>query len=195
LGLYFLCSCINDVLIYHVQVKANVNEHNYANGLKDVRKPRSNHDEERVSKLLAIPHYAEAVYGDNGEESAGENVHCQRNLVCSRKDWRREFHKWQKEVQRYDEDSGEDSDAELNPPQGNSKWLPHSMKLLFGKESDVRETATGNAETGGHPDHCARRRTAWSEEALHMELLAQEENDEILDDGAKEGSGDEYGED
>jgi hypothetical protein len=32
----------------------------------------------------------------------------------------------------------------------------------------------------------------WSEEALHMELLAQEEEEEILDAGALEGSGDEY---
>lgn len=60
---------------------------------------------------------------------------CQRNLVHSRKDWWREFQKWQKEAQSYVEDNDDDDDAELNLLEGNSKWLPHLMKLLFGKES------------------------------------------------------------
>ena len=35
----------------------------------------------------------------------------------------------------------------------------------------------------------------WTEDTLYMELLAQGEVDDILDDGAKEGSGDKYKED
>lgn len=64
-------------------MKANVNEHNYTNGLKDVRKPRSNHNEERVSKLLAAPRYAEAMDDENGEDDADGMIHCRRHLVRS----------------------------------------------------------------------------------------------------------------
>lgn len=173
-----------------------MNEHNYTDGLKNIRKPRSNHNEERVSKLLAVPRYAETFDGDN-EESDGEHVRQRRpQLVRSRKDWRREFCKWQKEAQRHDADSGDDSnDEESEPPQGNGNWLPRSMKLLFGKGSDMGEVIAGDTEAGDRPNRCARHQVAWSEEALHMELLAQERDDGILDDGAKEGSGDEYIED
>ena len=52
----------------------------------------------------------------------------------SQKDWWKEFWKWQKEAQRYAEDGNDDSDAELNLLEGNSQWLPHLMKLLFGKK-------------------------------------------------------------
>ena len=53
----------------------------------------------------------------------------------------------------------------------------------------------GDNETCDHPNHHAQYQGAWGEEVLHMELLVQERDDEILDDGAKEGSGDEYIED
>lgn len=62
-------------------------------------------------------------------------------------------------------------------PLGNVHWLPRSLKLLFGKPLEAQEL--------GAADCHSRCRTAWSEEALYMQLLQQEEEEEMLDDGAK----------
>ena len=53
------------------------------------------------------------------------------------------------------------------------------------------DTTSGGVELEG----VRPRRSRWvafTEEQLLMELLAQEKDDEILDDGALEGFGDEY---
>ncbi|KAL0566614.1 hypothetical protein V5O48_015390, partial [Marasmius crinis-equi] len=70
----------------------------------------------------------------------------------------------------------------------NSKWLPCSLGLLFGGKPAGEEELT----LDGLMSHRWTYRAGWSEEALRMELLAQEEEDEIPDDGELEGSGDEY---
>lgn len=66
------------------------------------------------------------------------------------------------------------------------------MVTLLNEASFWQGKCFGCAEMGSLPDRHTRHRTVWSEEALHMELLAQKEDEEILDNGAKEGSGDEY---
>jgi hypothetical protein len=55
----------------------------------------------------------------------------------------------------------------------------------------VSSIASGSAGASGSQPQQTRW-TAYSEEQLLMELLAQEKEDEILDDGALEGSGDKY---
>ncbi|KAJ3976797.1 hypothetical protein EV361DRAFT_958367 [Lentinula raphanica] len=84
---------------------------------------------------------------------------------------------------------GNDPEAGLLPPpetgQQSRSWLPRSLALLFGGSAIGTQVSDG-----GRPRHA--RRGAYSEEQLLMELLAQEKEDEILDDGALEGLGDEY---
>ncbi|KAL0569920.1 hypothetical protein V5O48_012038 [Marasmius crinis-equi] len=70
----------------------------------------------------------------------------------------------------------------------NSKWLPRSLGLLFGGKPAGEEELT----LDGLMSRRQTRRAGWSEEALHMELLAQEEEDEIPDDRELEGLGDKY---
>ncbi|KAJ3726487.1 ribonuclease H-like domain-containing protein [Lentinula guzmanii] len=110
-------------------------------------------------------------------------------LITNHRKWRAEMVQWKEDAQRHDENFGNDLEAGPLPlpetGQRSRSWLPRSLALLFGHsaiETQILE--------GGQPQ-CARR-GAYSEEQLLMELLAQEKEDEILDDGALEGSGDEY---
>jgi hypothetical protein len=65
-------------------------------------------------------------------------------------------------------------------PRHASKWLPKPLSELFG--GVVKKKVHENG----------RNRRAMDEESRLMELLAQEEEDPIADDGALAGSGDEY---
>ena len=89
---------------------------------------------------------------------------------------------------------GEDLNADPPPlpktQRAPRQWLPRSLALLFGGKSS--EPAVGSTPgTTDRPQHPSCR-AAWTQEQLLMELLAQEAEDEIPDDGALEGSGDEY---
>ncbi|KAJ3729131.1 hypothetical protein DFJ43DRAFT_1040749 [Lentinula guzmanii] len=65
-----------------------------------------------------------------------------------------------------------------------AQWKEEAQRHdeIFAVETQVLE--------GGQPQRV--QRGAYSEEQLLMELLAQEKEDEMLDDGALEGAGDEY---
>ena len=101
-------------------------------------------------------------------------------LVTSASTWRRELAKW---VEEEREDGSEDDSDELG---GASKsggrrirpWLPCSLANLF---------------TGEIKRSPRQRRQPFDREALLMELLAAEHDSEEPDDGALEGSGDDYG--
>ncbi|KAF5366461.1 hypothetical protein D9758_009743 [Tetrapyrgos nigripes] len=174
-----------------MKIRGHLHRVQYKTGLKIPRKPRKNHKEERLSKLLEVPQYAKALDSPGGETEDNSRGH-HSALVRSRKDWRREFVKWGEQawteglqVETTDDDVVMDSNF-LDPvPQ-----LPagRSLALFFGGclEQSANLTLDGYIE-------CRRtQRQGWSEEALHMELLAQEEEDQIPDDGELEGSGDEY---
>jgi hypothetical protein len=159
--------------------------------LKNRRKPRKNHDEERLSKLLEVPVYAEALDGPEPDDIETENTQSRTRrsrLITNRKQWRREFVKWT-EVARDEVDQLElegESNSTPQLPSASSTWLPRSLALLFGGKPTEDDTLDG------YITRRRARRQDWSEEALRMELLVQEELDEIPDDGALEGSGDEY---
>ncbi|KAF9066635.1 hypothetical protein BDP27DRAFT_1423666 [Rhodocollybia butyracea] len=163
-----------------LKIGENLREHHYSNSLRDIRKPRQNHSVDRVSKLLEVPRYGDLVTGDDLDGRLGSA------LVTSRRHWRAELNRWKEDAQGHDE-----LYAPPPPlPQGASRaWLPRSFNLLFGQL--ITDNSLETRRTGGTRPRRATR-TVFSEEQLMMELLAQEKDDEILDDGALEGSGDEY---
>lgn len=112
-------------------------------------------------------------------------------LVTTRRRWRAELSQWKEDARQHDELYSDELDAPSPPlPQGTARaWLPRSLNLLFGQV--IPETDLESEGIGGTRSHRARR-TVFTEEQLMMELLAQEKDNEILDDGAMEGSGDEY---
>ncbi|KAJ3995444.1 ribonuclease H-like domain-containing protein [Lentinula boryana] len=166
-----------------IKIIENLREHHQNDGLKVTRSTRRNHSEDRVGVLLQVPRYGE-VLQENDENSPWST------LITNRRKWRAEMAQWKEDAQRHDENFGNDLEAGPLPPlpetgQRSRSWLPRSLALLFGRsaiETQILE--------GGQPRRA--RRGAYSEEQLLMELLAQEKEDEILDDGALEGSGDEY---
>ncbi|KAF5354536.1 hypothetical protein D9758_011245 [Tetrapyrgos nigripes] len=165
-----------------IKVGGRIRRHHYNAGLRTRRKPRKNHSEERLSTLLHVPRYAEAL--DGLDSDIDDDLHRRSPLVRSRREWRREFIKWAERARA--EDSGDDDDNEPQASTANSQWLPRSLALLFGGKTVEESTLDA------YIDRRRTRRQGWSEEALHMELLAQEEGDVIPDDGELEGSGDEY---
>ncbi|KAF8985649.1 hypothetical protein BDQ17DRAFT_1494820 [Cyathus striatus] len=67
-----------------------------------------------------------------------------------------------------------------------SKWLPHSLELLFSGRKDINDEE--------QVQRISRRQQVYTEEAQLMELLADKAADEdpTLDDGELEGSGDNF---
>ncbi|KAJ3970340.1 hypothetical protein EV361DRAFT_869347, partial [Lentinula raphanica] len=169
-------------LEHSIKIIENLREHQQNDGLKTTRIARKNHSEDRVGKLLQVPRYGEVLQETN--EDAQRST-----LVTNRRKWRAEMAKWKEDVQRHDEILGNNPEAGPLPlpetGRQSRSWLPRSLALLFGGSAIGTQVSDG-----GRPRRA--RRGAYSEEQLLMELLAQEKEDEILDDGALEGSGDEY---
>lgn len=69
------------------------------------------------------------------------------------------------------------------------QWFPRSLALIFGAKPT--KPAAGSTGATDQPQ-CQCCQTAWTQELLLMELLAQEAEDEIPDNGALAGSSDEY---
>ncbi len=151
---------------------------------------RQNHDKAKVSELLVVPRYADLLVEDTASDmsESEEALSKPRSvLVKSREGWRKEMSKWIREEQEKSDGSDDDNEELANVTYGRqrSKWLPHSLDLLFAgrKEIDIDEQMRRN-----------RRKQAYTEEARLMELLADEEADEerVPDDGELEGSGDDF---
>ncbi|TFK58634.1 hypothetical protein BDN72DRAFT_781827 [Pluteus cervinus] len=157
-------------------------------GLVDERVKRTNHDQSKLTTLLEVPRYADLL--EDGEDSSGGEAEStaeeatKPKIVKSRAAWRKEMAKWIREEQERDSDD-EDEIANVTYGRKRSKWLPKTLEILFAgqTESDVNEK-----------EKRRQRRNAYSEEARLMELLVDEEMDEdkILDDGEREGSGDDF---
>ncbi|KAK7693997.1 hypothetical protein QCA50_003573 [Cerrena zonata] len=162
-----------------------------ADGFVQDRDKRKNHSDERVQTLLHVPRYGDVLEDDADDSDVGEastqpsTSNIRTHLVTSRAAWRRELAKWQQE-QLTDSDSDSDSGGDTLSGAGTRR--PRSFKLplplakLFGGQAK-KPISTGK-----------QRRRTYTQEALYMELLAAEEEDpdNIPDDGAREGSGDEY---
>ncbi|KDR79064.1 hypothetical protein GALMADRAFT_138021 [Galerina marginata CBS 339.88] len=152
-------------------------------GFIEDRAKRQNHDKAKVGKLLMVPHYANLL--DQEAETSDDEDALSRPkslLAKSREGWRKEMAKWVQEEQEKGNDANNEELADVTYDRQCSKWLPHSLDLLFSgrKEIDIDQQMR---------QIC--RQQAHTEEALLMELLADEEADEerIPDDGELEGSG------
>ncbi|KAF5365841.1 hypothetical protein D9757_012806 [Collybiopsis confluens] len=168
-------------------IAENLRAHQKHDGLRDERQARKNHADDRIGQLLQVPRYAD-ISQDNDQTTN------QPALVTNRRKWRAEVEQWKRDAEKYDEEFGSDPNADLPLPetQGTSRqWLPRSLALLFGGAEPVT-VVEESADNGRQPRRA--RRSVFTEEQLLMELLAQEQEDEIADDGALEGSGDEYSE-
>lgn len=166
LRLTVLCSFIS-------QVGATLRSEHLQAGLWKLRQKRQNHDEDRVSQLLAVPRYEAILDEENGDESDDEESRPRRRaVITTRKGWREVMQKWVDDVRELDEEPEVE-----RPPGRRGKLLPITLAKLFGG-------------TIARPP--PRRRAQFTEEQLLMELLAAEEEGEAPDAGEMEGSGDDY---
>ncbi|KAK7440943.1 hypothetical protein VKT23_016719 [Stygiomarasmius scandens] len=172
----------DEKLRQEIMISTNLIDHHYADGLKEVRKARKNHSDDRVDELLSVPRYATLIR----EEVADDAVQPAYIVVNSRQKWRAELKKWVEQAQLFDQEMNDDSIAPPLPEGTTRAWLPRSLEMLFGGAKPVE------------PDNplqqrlTRRRREVPSEEGLLMELFALEQEEYCPDDGELEGSGDEY---
>jgi hypothetical protein len=113
---------------------------------------------------------------DDTEVTTGENSRHkpvkESVLIKSGAAWRKQLEKWQAEAAA--------GGFEITPPAHYSQqWAPGTLEKLFG--SNV-----------ANPVIPVRRKRTFDDESRLMELLAAEHDDEEPDDGAKEGSGDDF---
>lgn len=169
-----------NLLTSRSKVGANIRSEHKANGLVESWGKRKNHEEDRVSALLTVPRYADVL--ECGEESENEEETPQGSksqLVNSAASWRRVMGKWIEEERDLSEDDSDTDQPAITGSERRSKpWLPRSLDLLFGGQAK---------QSVGRP-----KWRAFDEETRMMELLAAEYEDEPPDDGALEGSGDDY---
>jgi uncharacterized protein YpiB (UPF0302 family) len=148
-------------------------EHKQA-GLVRSRTKRKNHKSTGID-LLAVPRYSDLLEDMEAEDESERG----RALVTSEAGWRTEMAKWIGDA-RAAEDA-EDGDSENETPAAAmprirvSQQKPMTLATLFGGK--VRRT---------------ERLTVISEEEMLMEALAEQMEDERLDDGAIEQEGDDY---
>ncbi|KAJ3712352.1 hypothetical protein DFJ43DRAFT_1008518, partial [Lentinula guzmanii] len=149
-------------------------------GTREKRAGRQNHSQEDLAELIQVPRYAAAVEGATGE--------------IEDKD---EDDAWRESEQDFEGKNTSEEDLEQGdivshmlvsqPRAGRGRrhqiggLLPATLEKLFG----------GNVQRPVAVPQ--QRRQALDPEARRMELLAAEFSDEAPDDGALEGSGDDYG--
>ncbi|KAJ7817108.1 hypothetical protein B0H14DRAFT_3742605 [Mycena olivaceomarginata] len=153
---------------------AEIRSENIAAGLVHERTAREVHDPTKVSGLLSVPRYADALEADDDEGEGSK-------LVKSAAAWRVEVNKWVRSARESEEGMSEDEEDDAAPTSGRSQaanFFPRSLTLLFG--GDLKKPVE------------KPRAKQFTREVLMMELLATEESDEDPDDGALSGSGDEY---
>jgi hypothetical protein len=156
---------------------AEIRSKNIAAGLVHERTAREVHDPTKVSGLLSVPRYADALEADEDE---GEGPRPSK-LVKSAAAWRVEVNKWVRSARESEEGMSEYKEDDTAPTGGRSRAansFPRSLALLFG----------GDLKKPVEKPHAKK----FTREVLMMELLATEESDEDPDDGALSGSGDEY---
>jgi hypothetical protein len=162
-----------------LKVGANIRADHYAKGFTGPHEKRKNHEDNRVWELLAVPQYADILECGAADEEGNDGETPKSTLVTSASAWRRELAKW------VEEEREDDSEDDTDEPGGASTsgghrvrpWLPCSLATLF---------------TGESKQPPRQRRQPFDHEALLMELLAAEHDSKEPDDGALEGSGDDY---
>ncbi|KAJ7203635.1 ribonuclease H-like domain-containing protein [Mycena pura] len=173
------------------KVTRRIREEQYVDGLAAPRDGRKNHKD--AAALLFVPRYAEANLSDtDASDSEGEK---QSVIIKSSAGWRKQVGEWQREAQELDaldplseqdeEGAEEFPDVTLQSARqrGSGRrraWLPATLESLF---------AGGAAPS---PIQLKRRERVVTEEGRLMELLQAVHSEEEPDDGAREGSGDDY---
>ncbi|KAJ6546775.1 hypothetical protein B0H10DRAFT_2243447 [Mycena sp. CBHHK59/15] len=168
------------------KVMRDLRNKQYAEGLVEKHDGRTNHSDQQVKLLLAVPRYAEALRS-NTDDSDAEVAEQVWVLVKSKAAWHKQTAKWEKELREEelerDADGSvggddEDDDKDLPPTVSatprtcrHPSWFPMTLAKLFG---------SAVARPIGKP---ARRPRVVLEEALYMELLAAEHSDEEPDAG------------
>ncbi|KAF9466987.1 ribonuclease H-like domain-containing protein [Collybia nuda] len=163
-------------------VSANIAAEHKKLGLLEKRSKRKNH--RSVKALLDIPRYSDLLEDLNNEDDTERG----RGLVTTEAGWRTEMARWVGGQRDTDDRPDADSEPDNNvpivqtpriPPPCVTKWAPCTLRTLFEgkiiapKLKEVLETE-------------------FAIEAAYMEALADQEEDEYPDDGALEGSGDDY---
>ncbi|KAJ7589139.1 hypothetical protein C8J56DRAFT_1075543 [Mycena floridula] len=167
------------------KVGADIKMEHHKDGITKRRSARQNHAS--VEKLLRVPRYADLLEDIDDEDETERG----RLLVTSKAGWRTDMARWIGEMRAQDSSDSDDDDsdndqsvntARIPTATSTRKWPKYTLATLFGGlPKPVRPAA---AERGVP--------TAFDEEAALMEALADLEEDEIPDDGAMEGSGDDY---
>ncbi|KAF9035431.1 ribonuclease H-like domain-containing protein [Rhodocollybia butyracea] len=107
-----------------LKIGENLCAHHYTDGLRDVRKPRQNRSEDRVSKLLQVPRYGELVDGsDTSDRSA---------LVTTQRHWRAELNQWKRDTETHDNgdpDVEEQLLMELLAQEKEGEPIPYDCEL------------------------------------------------------------------
>lgn len=148
-----------------------------------MKSERSQHNIHRESSsLLVVPRCSDVLDGteDIGDADNARGNSIASSIVNSAAGWRKELAKWKGDQRANDGDSeseGDEASPDQNSRRREKAWLPRSLALLFAGSQRPLER---------------RPRARFDEETRLMELLAAEHDDEALDDGALEGSGDEY---
>lgn len=131
-----------------------------------------------------MPRYGDLLE-DMDDEDESEHG---RALVTTAAGWRTEMAKWIGE-QRLEDANDSDSDDE-DPPAAVPNRIPTAERSATWKNCTLRTLFDGAAPMPKPPREA--RETAFEAEAALMEALADHEEDEYPDDGAMEGSGDDY---
>ncbi|KAJ7203654.1 ribonuclease H-like domain-containing protein [Mycena pura] len=177
-------------MVKQAKVTRIIREQQYTEGLADKREGRKNHN--NTAELLAVPRYADAVLSDT--EDSEDEAEKKSVLIKSASAWKRQIAEWQKESREADEldsasssSEGDEAVADAPGPSTTTKkcgraarnWLPATLERLF---------------VGNPPNsiRLERRVPVLSEEGRLMELLQAEWSGEDVDDGEKEGSGDDF---
>lgn len=169
------------------QVGADICESQKAAGFIDKHVKWQNHGQAKVAELLVVPQYVDLLE-DNVQMSSKldkpEEERHQSCLIWSQEGWWKEMLLWIQKERKQDTEFDEEV---ANTTYGcrQSKWLPHSLDLLFGsqKETDIDERMRQS-----------QRQQVYTVKTQLMELLADGKADEerIPDDGELEGSGDNF---
>ncbi|KAJ7915735.1 hypothetical protein B0H13DRAFT_1871854 [Mycena leptocephala] len=149
------------------QIAAKIIAEHQQQGLYKPRKPRNNH--KSTANLLSVPRYRDLL-DDQQDEDPSERG---RALVSSPTGWRTIMAKWigdAREAEREERLATDDEPAiEMRLPHVSSTWAPMKLVILFGEATKPRARKPS--------------RKAMEEEELLMQALAEQEEDDIPDDG------------
>ncbi|KAJ7157779.1 hypothetical protein C8R46DRAFT_1039997 [Mycena filopes] len=97
------------------KVGASIRTENLEAGLVHERVARSVHDPTKVSGLLSVPRYADALEADDGDLTTRPE-----KMVKSAAAWRIEVAKWIREAREEEEDNDEDAASDTDTPAATS---------------------------------------------------------------------------